>query len=123
MAPDSSDLRIGDGLHPPKEVHHLPHGSDQVCSYAGPNVLVLWRVRESFEIRHSNNHIGAWGLEHLLVSHHVESIIKIVRDQSPLLLFFVRSSQGAIGVALLALLSLIVGLPIEHWLIVANIED
>jgi hypothetical protein len=58
-----------------------------------------------------------------LVSHHVESIIKIVRDQSPLLLFFVRSSQGAIGVALLALLSLIIGLPIEHWLIVANIED
>ena len=101
-------------MRPPKEVRRLSHGSDQVCSYAGPNVLVLWRVRESFKICHSNNHIGAQGLEHLLVSHHVESIIKIVRDQLPLLLFFMCSPLGAIGVALLALLSLIVGLPIEH---------
>ena len=101
----------------------MSHSSDQVCSYAGPNVLVFWRIRESFEICHSNSHIGAWGLEHLLVSHHVESIIKIVRDQLPLLLFFVRLSLGAIGVALLTLLSLIISFPIEHRFIIVHIED
>jgi len=58
-----------------------------------------------------------------LVSHHVESVIKIVWDQLPLLLFFVRSSLGTIGVALLALLSLIISFPIEHRFIIADIED
>ena len=94
-----------------------------MCSYVGPNILVLWCVREPFEIRYSNGHVGAWCLEHLLVSHHVKSVGKIVRDQLPLLFFFVRSPLGAVSVALLTLLSLIIGLPIEYWLIVANIED
>ena len=101
----------------------MSNGGDQVCSYVGPNILVLWRVRESLEICHNDGHVGAWGLEHLLVSHHVKSIVKVVRDQLPLLFFFMRSSLGVVGVALLALLYLIVGLPIKHWFIVANIED
>jgi hypothetical protein len=46
-----------------------------------------------------------------------------VWDQLPLLLFFVRSSLGVIGVALLALLSLIISFPIEHRFIIADIED
>jgi hypothetical protein len=44
-------------------------------------------------------------------------------DQLPLLFFFVCSLLGAVSIALLALSSLIIGLPIGHWLIVANIED
>ena len=94
-----------------------------MCSYVGPNILVLWCVQEPFEIRHSNSHIDAWGLKHLLVPYYVESIIEIVRDQLLLLFFFVCSPLSAIGVALLALLSLINGFPIEYWLIVTNVED
>ena len=94
-----------------------------MCSYVGPNILVLWCVREPFEIHHRNSHVGAWGLKHLLVSHHVKSVVEIVRDQLPLLFFFMRSPLSAIGVALLALLSLIISLPIEYWLIITNIED
>jgi hypothetical protein len=58
-----------------------------------------------------------------LVSHHVESVVEIVMDQLPLLFFFMCSPLSVIGVALLMLLSLIIGLPIEYWLIVANTED
>jgi hypothetical protein len=100
-------------LHSSEEIYHLPHGNDQVRPYASSDILVFWRVRESFEIRHGNSHISARGLEHLLVSYHVESIIEIVRDQLSLLFFFVCSSLGTTGVALLALLSLIVGFSIE----------
>jgi len=123
VAPVGSDLRIGEGLRPSEEVCRLSHGSDQVCSYAGPNVLVLWHIRESFEIHHNNSHIGTRGLEHMLVSHHVESIIKILWDQLPLLLFFVLASLGTISVALLALLSLIISFSIEYRFIIAHIED
>jgi len=38
-------------------------------------------------------------------------------------LLFFGPSLGAIGVALLALLSLIIGFSIEDWFVVANIED
>jgi hypothetical protein len=58
-----------------------------------------------------------------LVSYLVESIIEAVRDQLPLLFFFVCSPLGTICVALLALLSLIVGLSIEQWLVIADIDD
>ena len=73
------------------------------------------------EILHGDSYVSAQGLEHRLVSYHVESIIEIVRDQLSLLFFY--PSLGTIGVALLALLSLIIGFSIEDWFIVADIDN
>jgi hypothetical protein len=57
----------------------------------------------------------------LLVLHHVESVIKVIQDQLPL--FFTCSSLSAIGVALLALLPLLIGFSVEDWFVVADIEN
>jgi len=57
----------------------------------------------------------------LLVPHHVEGIIEVVWDQ--LSLFFFRMLLSTIGIALLALLSLIIDFSIEDWFIVTDIED
>ena len=106
---------------PSEKICRLPHDRDQVCPYTGTDTLAFWRVQESIEICHKDNHIGAWGLEHWLVPHYVESIVNVVWDQLSLLFFC--SSLGAIGVALLALLSLIIGFSIEDWFIIADIKD
>ena len=57
----------------------------------------------------------------MLVSHHVEGVVEVVRDQLSLLFFC--PSLGTIDVTLLALLSLIIGFSIEDWFVVADIED
>ena len=116
-----SDFYVGDGLCPSEKFYRLPHGRDQVCPYTGPDTLAFWRVWESIEIHHGDSYISAWGLEYWLVSHHVESIIEVVRDQLSLLFFC--PSLSTIGVALLALLPLIIGFPIKDWFVIADIED
>ena len=101
----------------------MPHGHDQVCPYTGPDTLAFWRIQESIKICHGDGHVSAWGFEHWLATYHVESVIEIVRDQLPLLFFFVCSPLGVIDVELLVLLSLIVDFSIEEWFVVADIED
>ena len=116
-----SDLHVGDGLGSSEKICCLPNGGDQVCSYAGVNTLVFGRVWELVEVCHGDSYVRARGLEHLLVSHHVEGVVKVVWDQ--LSLFFFRPLLSTIGVALLVLLSLIIGFSIEDWFIVADIKD
>ena len=116
-----SDLHVGDGLCPSEKICRLSHGHNQVCPYAGPDTLAFWRVQELIEIRHGDGYISTQGLEHLLVSHHVEGVVEVVRDQLSLLFFC--PSLGTIDVTLLALLSLIIGFSIEDWFVVADIED
>jgi len=94
-----------------------------VCPYTGPDTLAFWHIREPIKIRHSDSHVGARGLEYRLVPYHVESVIEVVWDQLPLLFFFVFPPLVVISVALLALLSLIVGFSIEDWFIVVDIEN
>jgi len=72
------DLRIGDGLDPFEQSSGLSYGSDQMRSYVGSSVLIFWSIWKSIEICHGNGHVGTWCLEHLLISNHVESIIKVV---------------------------------------------
>ena len=93
-----------------------------MCLYTGPETLAFWRIQESIKIRHGDSHVRTWGFEHWLVSYHVKSVIEIVWDQLPLLFLFMCLPLSAIGVALLALLSLIIGFSIEDWFIVADIE-
>jgi len=73
-------LRIGDGLGPLEQSSGLSHHGDQMCPYVGPNALIFWSIWESIKVCHGDGYIGAWCLEHLLVSDHVESIIKVVWD-------------------------------------------
>jgi len=56
----------------------------------------------------------------LLIPNHVKSVGEVMRRE---LSFLVRASSGAIGVALLAELLLLVYLSINDRLIGANIED
>jgi len=56
----------------------------------------------------------------LLIPDHVESVGEVMRRE---LSFLVRASSGAVGVALLAELPLLVRLSINDRLITANIED
>jgi len=105
-----SNLCVGDGLCPSEKICHLPHGRDQVCPYTGPDTLAFWCVQESIEICHGDSHVSAQVFEHMLVPHHVEGIVEVVQDQ--LSLFFCPS-LGAVGVTLLALLSLVIGFSIK----------
>ena len=89
--------------------------------YVGPNTLVFWGVWESIEVLHGDSHVSAWCLEHLLVPHHVESVVEVIRDQ--LSLFFVCSLLSAIGVALLAVLPMLIGFSVDDWLVVGDIEN
>jgi hypothetical protein len=56
----------------------------------------------------------------LLIPDHVESIAEVVWCELPLL---IRSPLSAISVALLALLSLLVGFAIDNWLVIADVEN
>ena len=56
----------------------------------------------------------------MLIPDHVESVGEVMRRE---LSFLVRASSGAVGVALLAELPLLVRLSINDRLITANIED
>jgi len=56
----------------------------------------------------------------LLISDHVESVVEVVRWK---LSFLVRASSGAVGIALLTELPLLVCLPIDDRFIAADIED
>jgi len=91
-----------------------------MCSYTGSDALVLWGIGEPVQICHGNSHIGAWRLVDLLISDHVESIAEVVWCK---LSFLIRSPLSAIGVALLAELSLLIGFAIDDWFIVADVED
>ena len=70
-----------------------------------------------------DGHVGAWGLKHKLISHHVKSIIEILRVYLPLLFFSMRLLLSTISIVLLMLLSLVVSFPIKYWIIIADIED
>jgi len=56
----------------------------------------------------------------LLIPDHVESVTEVVRRD---LSFLVRTSPGAVGIALLAELPLLVCLSIDDRFIAADIED
>ena len=56
----------------------------------------------------------------MLIPDHVESVGEVMRRE---LSFLVRASSGAVGVALLAELPLLVRLSLDDRLITANIED
>ena len=115
------DLRVGDGLNPFEEICSLSHGSSYLCPDVSPNIPIFWGVWESVEVFHGDSHVSAWCLEHLLVPHHVEGVVKVIRDHLPL--FFICSSLSTIGVALLALLPLLIGFFIDDWFNVANIQN
>jgi len=104
-----------------EEICSLPHGGDQVCPYTGPDTLEFWRVWEPVEVRHGDSYVSTRGLEHLLVPYHVEGVVVVVWDQ--LSLFFFCPLLSAIGIVLLALLSLFVGFSIDDWFVIADIED
>ena len=91
-----------------------------MCSYIGSEALVLWIIEESIQVCHCNGHVGVWHLVDLLIPDHVESIAEVVWCELPLL---IRSPLSAIGVALLALLSLLVGFAIDNWLVIADVEN
>jgi len=55
-----------------------------------------------------------------LIPDHVESVAEVVRRE---LSFLVHASSGAVAIALLAELPLLVGLSIDDRLIAADIED
>ena len=57
----------------------------------------------------------------MLLSDHVECIIKVIWDQLPLLL--ICSSLGTIIVALFMLLSLFIGFTVDEWFVVADVEN
>jgi hypothetical protein len=57
----------------------------------------------------------------LLVPYHVESVIKVIQDQLPLL--FICLSLSTIGVALFALLPLLIAFFVDDWFVVADIEN
>jgi hypothetical protein len=82
-----------------------------VRSYVSPNTLVFWGIWESVEICHGDSHISVWCFEHLLVPHHVEGVVKVIRDLLSLL--FICSSLSTVGIALLALLPLLVSFSID----------
>jgi len=56
----------------------------------------------------------------LLIPDHVKSVAKVMRRE---LSFLVRASSGAVGIALLAELPLLVCLSIDDRFIAADIED
>ena len=89
-------------------------------SYIGSDALVLWSIGESIQVCHCNNRVGAWHLVDLLIPNHVESIAEVVWCKLPLL---IRSPLSVIGVALLALLSLLVSFAIDNWFVIADVED
>jgi hypothetical protein len=92
-----------------------------MCPYVGPKTLIFCSIWESIEVFHGNSYIGTWCLEYLLVSDHVEGVNKVIWDQLPL--FLICSLLSTVGVALFALLPLLVGFPVDDWFVVANIED
>jgi len=55
-----------------------------------------------------------------LIPDHVESVAEVVRRE---LSFLVRASSGAVGIALLAELPLLVGLSIDDRFIAADVEN
>ena len=57
----------------------------------------------------------------MLISNHVEGIIKVIQDQLPLLL--ISSSLSTVGVALLVLLPLLVSFSVDDRFIVGDIEN
>jgi len=86
----------------------------------GSNVLIFGSVEKAIQVCHGDGHVGAWCLVDLLVSDHVETIIEVMWGE---LSFLVYSSLGTVGVALLSLLSLLVGFSINNWLVITDVED
>ena len=74
------DLCIGDGMDTFEQSSGLSHGHDQMHPYVGTNVVIFWSIWKAIKICHGDGHIGTWCLEHLLISNHVKSIIKVVWD-------------------------------------------
>ena len=89
-------------------------------SYAGSNILIFWSVGKAIYVCHCDGHISAWCLVDLLISDHVESITEVVWSELSLLVY---SSLGSVGVALLSLLSLLVGFAFDNWFVIANVEN
>ena len=88
--------------------------------YVGSDVLIFGSIGKAIQVCHGDGHVGAWCFVDLLISDHVESIIEITWGE---LSFLVCSSLGAIGVALLSLLSLFVSFSVNHWFIISDVEN
>ena len=114
------DLRIGNGLNPFEQSSDLSHGRNQMRPYVGSDVLIFGGVRKAIQVCHDDSHVGAWCLVDLLISDHVKSIIEIMWGE---LSFLVCSPLGAVGVALLSLLSLLVSFSINNWFVITNVEN
>jgi len=114
------DLCVEDSLDSFEQSGCLSHRGDQVCANARSDALAFGSIRESIYVGHGNSHVGAWRFVDLLISDHVESVGEIMRRELALL---VRASSGAVGIALLAELPLLVCFSINDRLIVADIED
>jgi len=56
----------------------------------------------------------------LLIPDHVKSVAEVMRQE---LSFLVHASSGAVGIAVLAELPLLICLSIDDWFIAADIED
>jgi len=114
------DLRIGNGSNPLEQSSGLSHGRNQMRLYVGSDVLIFGGVGKAIQVCHGDSHVGAWCLVDLLISDHVESIIEIMWGELP---FLVCSSLGAVGVALLSLLSLLISFFINNWFIITDVEN
>jgi hypothetical protein len=86
----------------------------------GSNVLIFGSIGKAIQVCHGDGHVGAWCLVDLLISNHVESIIEVMWGE---LSFLVCSSLGAVGVALLSLLSLLVGFSINNSFVITDVEN
>ena len=114
------DLCIGCGSNPFEQSSGLSHGRDEMRPNVGSDVLIFGSIGKAIQVCHGNSHVGAWCLVDLLISDHVESIIEVMWGELP---FLVCSSLGTVGVALLSLLSLLVGFSINDWFVVTNVEN
>jgi len=114
------DLYIGDSLDSFEQSGCLSHRSDQVCSNAGSDALAFGSIGESIQIGHGDGHVEAWRFVDWLIPDHVEGIGEIMRRE---LAFFVRASSGAVGIALLTELPLLICFSINDWLFDADVEN
>ena len=114
------DLRVGNGLNSFKQSSGLSHGRNQMRPYVGSDVLIFGGVGKAIQVCHGDSHVGAWCLVDLLISDHVKSIIKIMWGE---LSFPICSPLGAVGVALLSLLSLLVSFSVNSWFVITDVEN
>jgi antibiotic biosynthesis monooxygenase (ABM) superfamily enzyme len=63
-------------------------------------------------------------LEHLLIPHHIESVVEVLWVYRPLTFFlFLHPLLGTISIVLLTLLPLVISFAISRWFVVTNIKD